>query len=56
VDAEIYKAEALALAGEEERACQVLERLWSRASDLQRRKIDLWADPGFCPQADWRQS
>jgi serine/threonine protein kinase len=56
VDAGIYRAEALALAGEDERACQVLDGLWPRASDLQRRKIGLWVDRDLCPHADWRQS
>lgn len=48
VEADLYRAEAMALAGEPDAACAVLNHARSRATDLQRRKIELWVDQGIC--------
>ena len=48
VEADIYRAEATALAGEPDQACGILERTRSRASARQRQKIELWVDQGLC--------
>jgi len=56
VEADIYRAEAYALAGEQERACDILEAARPRASTLQRKKIALWVDEGLCTGPDWQPS
>ncbi|HEX3274521.1 MAG TPA: protein kinase [Gemmatimonadales bacterium] len=56
VDATIYRATALAILGEEDRACGLLDQSWPRATPLQRRKIALWVDRGLCPNAEWRKT
>jgi serine/threonine protein kinase len=56
VEADLYRAEAYALAGEEERACAVLEATRPRASTLQRKKIALWVDQGLCTGPGWQPS
>jgi hypothetical protein len=56
VEADLYRAEASALAGQAAEACDILERARSRATELQRRKIELWADQGICSATDWRSS
>jgi serine/threonine-protein kinase len=56
VEADLYRAEATALSGQPEEACAILERARSRATELQRRKIELWADQGICTAPDWRSS
>jgi hypothetical protein len=48
VEADLYRAEATALAGEPEQACTILDRARPRATELQRRKIELWVDQGLC--------
>lgn len=49
VEADLYRAEATALAGQPDQACAILDRARLRATDLQRRKIELWVDQGICP-------
>lgn len=56
VDADLYRAEATALAGQSKEACAILEQARPRATELQRRKIELWADQGICTASDWRSS
>jgi hypothetical protein len=56
VEVDLYRAEAYALAGDEERACAILEAARSRASTLQRKKIALWAEQGVCTGPDWQPS
>jgi serine/threonine protein kinase len=56
VEADLYRAEATALAGQSEEACAILEHARARATELQRRKIELWADQGICSATDWRSS
>jgi len=56
VEADLYRAEAYALAGEEERACAILEAIRPRASTLQRKKIALWVDQGLCTGPGWQPS
>jgi eukaryotic-like serine/threonine-protein kinase len=56
VDAGIYRAEAYALGGQDERACALLDDIWPRATRLQRLKIGLWVDRGLCPGSEWHQS
>ena len=48
VEADLYRAEATALAGDPDEACAILERARPRATELQRRKIELWVDQGIC--------
>ena len=48
VEADLYRAEATALAGDPDEACSILERARPRATELQRRKIELWVDQGIC--------
>jgi serine/threonine protein kinase len=48
VEADLYRAEATALAGEPDEACAILDRARPRATELQRRKIELWVDQGIC--------
>jgi eukaryotic-like serine/threonine-protein kinase len=56
VEADLYRAEAYALAGEEERACAILEAARPRASTLQRKKIALWVEQGLCTGPAWQPS
>jgi hypothetical protein len=61
VDADLYRAQAYALAGQVEQACAILEAARPRATALQRKKIELWtdrlwADQGICPPPAWRAS
>jgi len=49
VEADIYRAEANALAGHEAQACALLEAAKPRATSRQRQKIQLWVDQGICP-------
>ena len=56
VDAALYRAEAYARMGEDERACSVLDEAWPRASEVQRNKIRLWVDRGLCPHSEWRRT
>jgi serine/threonine protein kinase len=61
VDADIYRAEAYALAGQAERACAILDAARPRATARQRKKIEFWtdsfwADQGICPPPAWRAS
>jgi eukaryotic-like serine/threonine-protein kinase len=53
VDADLYRAEALTILGMEQRACSTLDAAWSRANELQRKKIRTWIDRGICPGAGW---
>jgi serine/threonine-protein kinase len=48
VEADLYRAEATALAGDPDEACSILDRARPRATELQRRKIELWVDQGIC--------
>jgi serine/threonine-protein kinase len=54
VEADIYRAEASALAGREKDACAIIQRALPRASRLQRRKMALWADQGICQAPEWQ--
>jgi serine/threonine-protein kinase len=56
VDADLYRAEATALAGQSKEACTILDRARTRATELQRRKIELWVDQGICTAPDWTSS
>jgi serine/threonine protein kinase len=61
VDADLYRAEAYALAGQAEQACAILEAARPRATERQRKRIELWtdrfwADQGICPPPGWRAS
>jgi len=48
VEADLYRAEALALSGQPEQACVILDHARPHATELQRRKIELWVDQGLC--------
>jgi len=48
VEADLYRAEALALSGQPDQACVILDRARPHATALQRRKIELWVDQGLC--------
>ena len=48
VEADLYRAEAMALAGEPDAACGILDRARSRATELQRRRMELWVEQGIC--------
>jgi hypothetical protein len=48
VEADLYRAEATALAGQPEQACAILDQARPRATELQRQKIELWVDQGLC--------
>jgi eukaryotic-like serine/threonine-protein kinase len=52
VEADIYRAEASALAGREEQACAIIERALPRATRLQRKRIELWTAQGLCGASD----
>jgi hypothetical protein len=54
VEADIYRAEASALAGREQQACAIIERALPRANKLQRRRIELWTAQGICRAQDWQ--
>ena len=56
VDADLYRAEAMALAGQPEEACAILSDARTRATELQRRKMELWVDQGICTAPDWSSS
>jgi hypothetical protein len=56
VDADIYRAEAYALAGQQDRACAILEAARPRATERQKVKIELWAEKRICPPPVWRAS
>jgi hypothetical protein len=56
VEADIYRAEAYALAGDDKQACAILETALPRANTLQRRKMELWVDQGLCKSPEWKSS
>ncbi len=56
VEADIYRAEAHALAGEEEKACAILESARPYANSLQRQKMELWVGEGLCKFPAWPSS
>ncbi|MGH7579032.1 MAG: hypothetical protein ACREM9_02590, partial [Gemmatimonadales bacterium] len=56
VEADIYRAEAYALTGDNERACAILESARPRATSLQRQKMELWVSQGLCPPSAWKSS
>jgi serine/threonine-protein kinase len=56
VEADIYRAEAYALTGDQERACALLQSARPRANPLQRRKMELWVEQGLCESALWQSS
>jgi serine/threonine-protein kinase len=56
VEADIYRAEAYALAGDDKQACAILETALPRANTLQRRKVELWVDQGLCKSPEWKSS
>jgi eukaryotic-like serine/threonine-protein kinase len=56
VDADIYRAEAYALAGETEKACAILESARPYANSLQRQKMELWVGEGLCQSPGWKSS
>jgi eukaryotic-like serine/threonine-protein kinase len=56
VEVDIYRAQAYALAGDEERACAILQEARPKASTLQRKKIALWVDQGYCTGPNWQPS
>ncbi|HEY8258936.1 MAG TPA: serine/threonine-protein kinase [Gemmatimonadales bacterium] len=56
VEADIYRAEGYALAGEAEKACAILDAAMPRANTLQRQKMELWVDQGLCKPPEWKSS
>jgi serine/threonine protein kinase len=56
VDADLYRAEAYALAGQPEQACAILEAARPRATERQRVKMELWSEKRICPPPAWRAS
>jgi serine/threonine protein kinase len=56
VQADIYRAEAHALAGDEDRACAILDAARAHATPRQREKIHLWEARGLCDFSDWTPS
>jgi serine/threonine-protein kinase len=56
VQADIYRAEAHALAGDEDRACAILDAARAHATPRQREKIHLWEARGLCDFSDWAPS
>jgi Protein kinase domain len=56
VQAQLYRAEAFALAGEDERACAILEAARPRADARQREKIALWEARKLCTFSEWTPS
>lgn len=56
VQADIYRAEAYALAGDGDRACAILDAARSDATSRQREKIELWEARELCKFSDWTSS
>ncbi len=56
VEADIYRAEAYALAGDDETACAILETARPDANPLQRQKMELWVGEGLCKSPVWKSS
>lgn len=56
VEADIYRAEAYALSGEDEKACAILESARPYANSLQRRKMEIWVGMDLCKAPDWKAS
>jgi eukaryotic-like serine/threonine-protein kinase len=56
VQADLYRAEAYALAGDGGQACAILDAARAHATPRQREKIELWEARELCKFSDWTRS
>ena len=56
VQVDIYRAEAYALAGDDDHACAILDAARAHATPRQREKIELWEARELCKFSNWTPS